>query len=81
MNCSFVVCDIYFLVLIDADINHKHTLFLHEQLCCVVQDFLLMLLDAKDTLFNHELHFGDDQDFHFLLLDNDIAHKDTLSLH
>ena len=46
------------LMLLDADIAHKDTLFFHEQLFYVLQDVFLMLLDAdiahKDTLFLDE---------------------------
>ena len=42
-------CELY------ADIAHKDSLFLHEQLFCVLQDVLLLLLDThivyKDILF------------------------------
>ena len=48
-------------MLLDADSAHKDTLFLHEQLFCVVQDYFSMLLDTdiahKDTLFLHEQLF------------------------
>ena len=68
-------------LLIDADIPHKETLFLHELLVCVLQDVLLMLLDDgiahKNTLFLHEKLFCDLQDYLLMLLDADIANKDT----
>ena len=32
--------------MLDADIASKDTLFSHEQIFCVLQDDLLMLLDA-----------------------------------
>ena len=44
--------------MLDADIVHKSTLFLHEQLFCDVQDYFLLLIHTdiahKDTLYLHE---------------------------
>ena len=48
----------FLLMLLDADIAHKETLFLHEQLFCVVQDLFLMYMDVDivhmDILFLYE---------------------------
>ena len=54
----FCVAQDFFLMLLDADIAHKNTLFLHEPLFCVVPDVLLMWLHTDivhtDILFFHE---------------------------
>ena len=45
-------------MLLDTDSTYKDTVFLHEQVFCADQDFLLLLLHAgiahKKTLFLHE---------------------------
>ena len=48
-------------MVLQADIVHKDTLFIHEQLFCVIQDLFLFLIDAdidhKDTSFPNEQLF------------------------
>ena len=74
----------FLFMLLDTDIAHKATLFLHEQLFGVLQCLLLLLLNAdiahKDTLFFHEQLFYVLQDVFLMLLDADIAHKDNFFL-
>ena len=64
-------------MLLDADIAYNDTLFLYEQLVCVIQDLLFILLDAniihKDTLLFHEPLFCVVQDLLLLLLAADSA--------
>ena len=48
-------------MMLQANIDHKDTLFIHEQLFCVIQDLFWVLIEAdidhKDTSFTYEQLF------------------------